>query len=231
MAGSGDEAQKEQMKVAFIPGTGRMGSLLAGHLARAGIAVFIGSRSREKALQSVQKLLSSCPSDDRIQGDSNPEAAAWANIIVWSPSGPLEEREALLQSLAPHLKNKIIIDVSNVMYFFDESKWGQTSSVLLNQKALGVPARWTTAFKGTFYKLLEELPDPQSPHHTFVAGDDEGAILTTIALVEAIPGFKGVKAGGLANSKIIELMGPYWLFELDKLNAGGNYRSGWKYVV
>ncbi|KAI5067220.1 hypothetical protein GOP47_0017748 [Adiantum capillus-veneris] len=227
---AGGDGVQEQLKVAFIPGTGRMGSLLAGHLARAGMSIFVGSRSQDKGLQTAQKLLASCP-NARIQGGSNHEAAAWANTIFWSPSGSLQERENLVQSLAAYLKNKIIIDVSNVMYFFDESKWGQTSSVLLNQKALGVPARWTTAFKATFYKLLEELPDPQNPHHTFVAGDDEEAVLTTIALVESIPGFKAVKAGGLSNSKIIELLGPLWLFELDKLNAGGNYRSGWKYAV
>ncbi|MCO5580012.1 hypothetical protein L7F22_033878 [Adiantum nelumboides] len=229
MAGS-SALHKEHLKVAFIPGTGRMGSLLALHLARAGISVFVGSRNQEKGLQEAHNLLASCP-DAHVQGGSNGEAAAWANTVFWSPSGPLGERETLLRSLAPHLENKIIVDITNVMYFFDESKWGQISSVLLNQKAMGVPARWTTAFKATFWKLLEELPDPQHPHHTFVTGDDEEAVLTTIALVEAIPGFKAVKAGSLANSKIVELLGPRWIVELDKLNAGGSFRSGWKYVV
>ncbi|KAH7387824.1 hypothetical protein KP509_16G043400 [Ceratopteris richardii] len=151
-------------------------------------------------------------------------------LVMMCLQGSLKEREALLQSLAPHFENKVIIDVSNVMYFFDESQWGQTSSVLLNQKALGVPAKWTTAFKSTFYKLLEVPPNPKDPHCTFVAGDDEEAVHRTAALVEAIPGFKAVRAGGLVNSKIIELLGPRWLFELDELNAGGKYRSGWKYV-
>jgi hypothetical protein len=35
------------------------------------------------------------------------------------------------------------------MYLFDLSSRGQISSNLLNQKALGVPACWTTAFKST----------------------------------------------------------------------------------
>ncbi|KAH7279995.1 hypothetical protein KP509_37G047200 [Ceratopteris richardii] len=223
------EVEPTQLKVALIPGTGRIGSRLARRLALANVSVFIGSRSPQKGLQGAHDILASCP-HGRVQGGSNQEAAAWGDTIFWNPSGSLEEREELLQSLASHLENKVIIDVTNVMYFFDESQWGQTSSVLLNQKALGVPARWTTAFKATFYKFFDDLPDPNDPQCTFVAGDDEEAIQRTVALVEVIPGFKAIKAGGLANSKIIELLGPRWLFELDTLNAGGNYRSGWKYV-
>lgn len=215
------------LKVAFVPGTGRMGKLIATHLAKASISVFIGSRSAPNALQTARLLSEACSIS--VQGGSNSDAAAWANVIFWTPSGPLEDRDALLRSLSPHLENKIIVDVTNVAYFFDETQWGQTSSTLLNQKALGAHARWTTAFKSTFWKLLEELPDVQNPHHTFVAGDDEEAVATTIALVESIPGFKAVRAGGLKNSKIVEMLGPRWILELDKLNGGGNFRSGWRY--
>ncbi len=69
--------------------------------------------------------------------------------------GPLEDREALLKSLASHLVDKIIIDVTNVFYFFGESHWGQISSTLLNRDALGAPARWTTAFKAVYAVCLE----------------------------------------------------------------------------
>ncbi len=58
------------------------------------------------------------------------------------------------------------------------------------------------------------------PHSTFIAGDDAEAVTTTITLVETIPGFKALKAGPLENSKIVELLGPNWLGELDKLNFG-----------
>jgi predicted dinucleotide-binding enzyme len=69
--------------------------------------------------------------------------------------------------------------------------------------------------------LREDLPDVNNPHITFVAGDDPEAVATTIALVETIPGFKGANAGPLENSRIVELFGPRWMIELDKLNAGG----------
>jgi hypothetical protein len=69
--------------------------------------------------------------------------------------GPLKDREELLKSLATHLVDKIIVDVTNVLYFFGESEWGRISSTLLNRDSLGVPARWTTAFKATIAVCLE----------------------------------------------------------------------------
>jgi predicted dinucleotide-binding enzyme len=79
--------------------------------------------------------------------------------------------------------------------------------------------------------LRENLPDVNNPHITFVAGDDPEAVATTIALVEIIPGFKGANAGPLENSRIVELLGPRWLIELDKLNAGGKFSTYWKLGV
>jgi predicted dinucleotide-binding enzyme len=69
--------------------------------------------------------------------------------------GPLEDRAELLKSLASHLVDKIIVDVTNVLHLLGESHLGQTSSTLLNRDALGAPARWTTAFKATIFVCLE----------------------------------------------------------------------------
>jgi hypothetical protein len=47
-----------------------------------------------------------------------------------------------------------VVDVTKIMHFFDSNKWGQISSTLLNQKALGVPTCWTTAFKSTIFVCI-----------------------------------------------------------------------------
>jgi predicted dinucleotide-binding enzyme len=60
-----------------------------------------------------------------------------------------------------------------------------------------------------------------------VAGDDEEAVDITIALVETFPGFKGVRAGPLKYSKVVELLGPGWILVLDKLNEG-TWRTGYR---
>eukprot|EP00246_Nothoceros_aenigmaticus_P017998 TRINITY_DN9226_c0_g1_i1.p1 TRINITY_DN9226_c0_g1~~TRINITY_DN9226_c0_g1_i1.p1 ORF type:complete len:231 (-),score=26.38 TRINITY_DN9226_c0_g1_i1:296-964(-) len=213
----------KKLTIGFVPGTGRMGGLLAGHLSKAGLKVIIGSRDPEKAKLKASQLTGSAT------GASNQEAAAAADVIFYAPQGSLEEREQFIKSLAKGLENKIIVDVTNVLYLLDESAWGQVSAVTLNQKALGVPARWTTAFKSTFWKLLDDPPSADKPHETLVVGDDAEAVETTIALVETVPGFKAIRAGGLRNAKIVELVGPPWVVELDKLNAAGSFRSGWRF--
>ncbi|CAM6037191.1 unnamed protein product [Sphagnum compactum] len=217
--------------IAVIPGTGKIGSRLAFQYAKAGLSVVLGSRDAAKA-QKIAAEISKETKSNSVKGLTNAEAAASGDVIFWNPAGPLEDREELLKSLASHLVDKIIVDVTNVLYLFGESDWGQISSTLLNRDALGAPARWTTAFKATFAKFLrEELPDVNNPHTTFVAGDDPEAVATTIALVEIIPGFKGANAGPLENSRIVELLGPRWLIQLDKLNAGGKFSTYWKLGV
>jgi hypothetical protein len=66
----------------------------------------------------------------------------------------LEDREALLKSLASHLVDKIIVDVTNVHYFFGDSHWGQISSTLRNRDALGAPARWPLPSKKPLLYVL-----------------------------------------------------------------------------
>ncbi|KAH9551230.1 hypothetical protein CY35_09G004100 [Sphagnum magellanicum] len=143
--------------IAVIPGTGRIGSRLAFQYAKAGLSVVVGSRDAAKA-QKIAAEISEETQSSSVKGLINAEAAASGDIIIWNPAGPLEDREELLKSLASHLVDKIIVDVTNVLYFFGESHWGQISATLLNRDALGAPARWTTAFKATiFVSKLQKL--------------------------------------------------------------------------
>ncbi|CAM6105745.1 unnamed protein product [Calypogeia fissa] len=210
----------------ILAGTGSMGGALVKQLASAGLSVILGSRDAAKAKATAAEVSEAIKKP--VKGLKLDEAAAAGDVIFWTVSGPLADREALLKTLAEPLRGKIIIDTTNILNLLDESAWGQVSSTLLNEKALGVPARWTTAFKATFSQLLRDPPPASNPHSIFVAGDDEEAVDITIALVDTIPGFKGTKAGPLKNSKIIELLGPKWMPEVVKLNAWQTFRSGWR---
>lgn len=218
-------AKLKGLTISVLPGTGNIGGALVEKLALAGLSVVLGSRDGAKAKATAAKVSEAIKKP--VKGLPLDEAAAAGDVIFWTVSGSLAEREALLKSLAKPLQGKIIIDTTNVIYLLDESAWGQVSSTLLNQQALGVPARWTTAFKGTFAQLIVDPPPASNPHSVFVAGDDQEAVDITIALVESIPGFKGVKAGTLEHTKIIELFGT-WLPLIVKLN-GASFRTGWRF--
>ncbi|KAI5066227.1 hypothetical protein GOP47_0018851 [Adiantum capillus-veneris] len=217
-------------EIGLVPGTGRMALALAAHFCKAGLCVLLGSRDVARAAMAAATLIQAHGPSLAVPL-SNKDAAARAHIVVWSPRGLIEEREAMLRDLAPYLEGKIIVDVTNIGYAMDDKEWGQTSSTLRNQVALGVPARWTTAFKATFASVLENKNHEGRFESTVVCGDDVDAVETTIALVQIVPNFIGVRGGGLKNTRIVELLGPPWLIELDELNAINLHTSGWQYVL
>ena len=49
------------------------------------------------------------------------------------------------------------------------------------------------------------------------------------AQVNELPGFQGVKGGTLQHSKIIELLGPPWIVQLEKLNNDARFTGGWRF--
>lgn len=84
---------------------------------------------------------------------------------------------------------------TNIMYALDDSHWGRTSSLLLNEAALGAPATWLSAWKHVYWKLLlgEPAPDVDDPHSVFVCGDNEEAKRLVMRIIGHIPGFKAVR--------------------------------------
>ncbi|MCO5567928.1 hypothetical protein L7F22_021624 [Adiantum nelumboides] len=215
-------------EIGLVPGTGRMALALATHFCKAGLRVLLGSRDPARAALAAATLRHHNPPPLPL---SNREAASRAHIVVWSPRGSIEERETMLRDLAPYLEGKIIVDVTNIGYVMEDKDWGQTSSTLRNQVALSVHAHWTTAFKATFARVLEKANSEGRLESTVVCGDDSHAVHTTIALVQTIPNFIGIRGGGLNNTRILELLGPPWLIELDELNAISLHTSGWQYEL
>jgi predicted dinucleotide-binding enzyme len=51
----------------------------------------------------------------------------------------------------------------------------------------------------------------------------------TMGLVDLVPGFKAVHAGSLKYSRLVELLGPLWLPQLERDNYGLGFRAGWRF--
>lgn len=79
-----DPNRLERLTLAFCAGTGRMGSNLARLYALAGFRVIIGSRDPAKAQALAQQLRDQHPDSQlRVEGASNAEAAAAADVVHW----------------------------------------------------------------------------------------------------------------------------------------------------
>jgi predicted dinucleotide-binding enzyme len=92
-------------------------------------------------------------------------------------------------------------------------------------------SRWTCAFKHTYYTLLQANASPpeSDPHHVVVCGDDGDAAAVTMALVDCLPGFKSLFGGALKYTKMVEILSPLWLAQLERDNYGLSFRAGWRF--
>jgi len=214
--------------IAFLPGTGVMGAGLARMFGGMGHSIFIGSRDPVKATQTVERLHKEVGKLNLQAGDHH-FAASKCEIAFWCVHGPLEQRHTLLSSLKKELEGKIIVDVTNVMYFFNDKHWGQISSTEQNRDVLGVPARWVSAFKTSFAKsLLAPIHANGTPHETQICSDDLEATKIVSSLINEA-GYRALNCGPLKNTRIIELMGPPFIGEVDRLN-NGKFSSAWRFT-
>lgn len=189
--------------VAIIGGTGHQGPGLALRWAKSGrYRVIIGSRDAAKA-QSVAMSLNARLGDQRIEGVSNVEAAAIAEIVVLTV--PYSAHTEVLESIRPQLRGKVLVDVTvplqppQVSRVYIPPAGSATAEA---QALLGEEVRVVCAFQNV---SATHLSDPDEPLEcdVLVCGDDKEAKLEAIALAEAA-GMRGLDAGPLQNAVVVE---------------------------
>jgi len=135
----------------------------------------------------------------------------------------------MLKSLSKSLKGKIMVDITNIGHlpsFAD--KWGQICSTELCQTALP-EARWICAYKSTFSASLDKPIDKFGlPLEVFVAGDDKEAKKILIDSINAT-GFRALDCGPQKNIRILELMGPPFIMEMNKHSMSGSRLGSWRF--
>ncbi len=82
--------------VTIVGATGDLGFGLALRLARAGVAVTIGSRDAGRAAEAAERVAAAVPGA-QVSGLANPEAAAANDLVVLSV--PFATQAATLRSL------------------------------------------------------------------------------------------------------------------------------------
>jgi len=230
------EAKADEKKVdisglvlAFIPGTGNMGFKLARNHAKAGNKVILSSRDASKATGKAEELKKLVPGA-KVETATHTAAATAADVIFFTASGSLEDRAALLHSIAANLEGKIVVDITNIGYLpYFADKWGQISSTELCIAAIAPhTAKWTCAYKSTFEKLLDAPVDASGRGHGVLIGGDDATATATVRALVASTGFHPLDVGALKNIRIVELMAPRFVFEMTTRNTGGKVGS-WRF--
>lgn len=191
--------------IAFLGGTGDQGRGLARRFALAGHPVFIGSRSAERAAAAAAELAHGLPAGADINGGTNLDVARAADVVVVAV--PWEGHGALVESVAEALAGKIVIDCVNPLGFDKQGAFALdvAEGSAAEQAAALLPASTVVAaFHHVSAVLLLDPTVVSIDTDVMVLGDDREATDAVQALVDEIPGMRGVYAGRLRNAGQIE---------------------------
>lgn len=190
-------------KIAFVGGTGPEGVGLAIRFAKSGNAVFIGSRTEERAEEAVAKVMAAVP-EGEIYGGFNHEGAEKADFVFITV--PAAGHAEVLTELAETIGDKIVVDAVVPMEF---GKDGPTfappaagSSAEEAQELLPI-AKVVSAFHHVDASALAQVGRPLQGD-VIVCSNDKPAKKKVMALVEEIEYMRGVDGGDLRNSRITE---------------------------
>ena len=178
------------MQIGII-GAGMIGATAARLFVNAGHEVALSNSRGPASLSALAKELGA-----RATAMTVVDAARWAEVILLAV--PWRTPDALPP--ADSVAGKIVIDAMNP-YAADGSVIDLGSATSSEATRSRLPdARLVKAFNTIWFKHLAERGRPERPlderHAIFVAGDDESAKRTVIALIESI-GFGAVDTGSL----------------------------------
>lgn len=186
--------------VGIIGGTGREGFALGARWARAGLAVVLGSRVRERGYEAAERLKRQGAAV--VRGGTNAEAAGEAHVVVLAI--PYTAHEELLPPLRELVRGKVVVDTTVCLARFNPPELVplQEGSSAQRVQALIPEARVVAAFHTVSAYKLGQLDQPLR-EDTLVCGDDPMAKERVQELASAL-GLRAVDAGGLDQAPTLE---------------------------
>ncbi len=166
-----------------------------------GLPVTIGSRDADRARGIAAAL------GHGVEGASNADCATSADIVI--AAVPWDGHGALLESLRAELVGKVLVDCVNppgfdkqgafVLEVPEGSAAQQAAQILPESIVIG-------AFHNVSAQLLLDENLHKVETDVLVLGDDRGATDLIQALVDRIPGMRGIYGGRLRNAAQVEAL-------------------------
>lgn len=190
-------------RIAFVGGTGPEGVGLAIRFARSGNAVFIGSRTEERAAEAVAKVQAAVP-EGEVYGGFNHEGAEKADFVFITV--PAAGHAEVLTELAEAIDDRIVVDCVVPMSFGEDGPmWAppEAGSAAEEARALLPRAKIVSAFHHVDAKELQRIDKPMQGD-IIVAADHKTAKKKVMTLVEELEYMRALDGGGLINARILE---------------------------
>ncbi len=198
------------MDVAVIGGTGAEGFGLTLRLAKAGHHVVIGSRSADKGAARAADALEIVGGDARIDGTTNEEAAASAEVVAVTV--PFAGQADIYRAIKPTVPaGAIVLDATSPLATAVGGRPWQVvrpwhgSAAEQADAILSQGVRMVAAFHTIAGDALQDLAHSLESD-VLVCGDDAEAKTVVGSLVDDIPDLRWVDAGALSMARIVETM-------------------------
>lgn len=193
------EIDVDNAVIGVLGGTGEQGRGLATRLSQSGLSVIIGSRTAERASDVAREI------GETVRGMSNDDTALSSDIVIVAV--PWDGHKELLESLAPSLTGKIVVDCVNPLGFDKGGAFGldvPEGSAAEQAQAVLPESTVVAAFHHISAKLLLDPNVASIEGDVLVVGDSRAATDAVEKLAGRIPGMRGVYAGKLRNAGQIE---------------------------
>lgn len=197
--------------ISIIGGSGALGFGLAIRLGRAGVPVVIGSRDAERAREAAGRAAAAVP-EGSFEGLANADAAAKSELVVLSV--PFRNQSETLTNLKTTLQpGQLVVDATVPLAAAVSGKATRTlgvwqgSAAQQAQEMVPEGVRVVSALHTVSAAHLGDL-DHQMDEDVLVCGDSKDDKLRVIELIGRIDGLRGVDAGKLEMSRIVESLTP-----------------------
>ena len=195
----------ETMKIGVL-GSGQVAKVLASGFLKLGHQVMVGSREPKKLEDWKSKSV-------RGLTDTFEHTADFADIIVLAVKGTAAEK--LVQSVAGHLKGKVIIDTTNpiaesppvngVLQFFTL----QNDSLMERLQKIAPESKFVKAFNSVGNLLMVNPSLPAGKPTMFICGNDEEAKKKVLLILDQF-GWETVDFGKVESARAIEALCMSW---------------------
>lgn len=192
------------MSIAVLGGTGPAGRAVAARLASIGYEVVIGSRSKARALEVRDALVSAWPDRNLALDGADNEQAAEADLIIIAT--PWDAAASTAKSVESQLDGKVVISMANALARVGhefQPLVPPRGSVAANVAAAVPRAQVAAAFHHLPAKELAALEHPIDSD-VLICSDHPAATEATAEVVRRIPGLRPLDAGELSNAAPIE---------------------------
>jgi NADPH-dependent F420 reductase len=207
------------MHVGVLGGTGPAGRAVAARLAAAGNQVTIGSRVKDRAQSACDDLHRECPSWDLDLHPADNLTTAEADLVVVAT--PWEAAASTAAAIGDRLGGKVLVSIANALVRLD----GEFVPLALPRGSVAATVQ-AACPSSMVVAALNHLPardlgdlSVQLDADVLVCSDHPAATATVIALLEGVPGLRGIDAGRLSAAGPIESLTPVLL------GVNSRYRS------